>query len=266
MTTRTPTEPNTAIFPTGTFTPAPRASQPGVMLRSQTALELKLILRHGEQLLLTLLIPMTMLIGLTLLPLGDFSEPRIDHVLPLVLAVAIMSTAFTGQAIAVGFDRRYGALKRLGATALPKWAIIGGKSAAVGIIIVGQIVILCTTALFLDWRPNPAGIAAGALTVVAGALAFAAMGLLIGGRLKAEVVLALANILWFAMLGVAGLVLLGDKLSQPLTVVVTIVPSGALAQAMSEAQDGSLAVVQIAVLAAWAVVCGFAAVRTFRFE
>lgn len=254
------------IFPTGTFSPAPQASAPGAMLRSQTALELKLIIRHGEQLLLTLLIPLTMLIGLTLLPIGDIADPRIDHVLPLVLAVAIMSTAFTGQAIAVGFDRRYGALKRLGATALPKWAIIGGKSCAVAIVIAGQMVILCVTALFLDWRPSLGDLAAGAAPVILGALAFATMGLLIGGTLKAEIVLALANILWFAMLGIAGLVLLGDDLHGALEVLVTIVPSGALAQGLSQALQGSVATLSLVVLAAWALVCGFFAVRTFRFE
>ncbi len=257
---------STAIFPSGTFTPDPRASAPAAMLRSQTALELKLILRHGEQLLLTLLIPVTMLVGLTLLPLGDFAEPRIDSVLPLVLAVAIMSTAFTGQAIAVGFDRRYGALKRLGATALPKWAIIGGKSCAVGIVIIGQMLILCTIALFLDWRPTLGGIAAGILSVIVGALAFSTMGLLIGGRLKAEIVLALANILWFAMLGIAGLVLLDDQLPAALHVLVTIVPSGALTEALAQALSGGIAVAQVVILGAWAVLCGFLAVRTFRFE
>lgn len=261
-----PQDRSTTIFPTGTFSPAPQASAPGAMLRSQTALELKLILRHGEQLLLTLLIPMTMLIGLTLLPLGELDDPRIDHVLPLVLAVAIMSTAFTGQAIAVGFDRRYGALKRLGATALPKWAIIGGKSCAVGLVILGQIVILCTTALFLDWRPSLATVGAGILPVVLGSLAFATMGLLVGGRLKAEIVLALANILWFAMLGIAGLVLLDDTLPAALEAVVTIVPSGALTQALTQAQGGAVAIAQLAVLAVWALGCGFLAVRTFRFE
>lgn len=256
----------TGTFPAGTFSPAPRTSAPATMLRAQTSLELKLILRHGEQLLLTLLIPVTMLIGMTLLPLGDLGDNRVSRVLPLVLAVAVMSTAFTGQAIAVGFDRRYGALKRLGATALPKWAIIAGKSCAVGIVICGQMVILCVIAAFLDWRPSLGGIATGGLAVVVGALTFATMGLLVGGRLKAEVVLALANILWFAMLGIAALVLLDDKLADGLRTLVTLVPSGALTEALVQAQNGTVAVAQIAVLAAWAALCGFLAVRTFRFE
>ena len=115
------------LFPAGTFTPDPRPNSIGRMLAAQYALDLKLLLRNGEQLLLTMFIPITLLIGMTLLPLGSFGEPRVAVFIPAIMALAVISTAFTGQAIAVAFDRRYGALKRLGATALPVWAIIAGK-------------------------------------------------------------------------------------------------------------------------------------------
>ena len=84
------------------------------MLLSQYGLELKLLLRNGEQLLLTMFIPITLLIGLTLLPFGSFGPDRVSVFVPAIMALAVISTAFTGQAIAVAFDRRYGALKRLG--------------------------------------------------------------------------------------------------------------------------------------------------------
>ena len=57
-------------FAAGTFTPDPRSAAVPKMLAAQFALELKLLLRNGEQLLLTLFIPITLLVGLTLLPLG----------------------------------------------------------------------------------------------------------------------------------------------------------------------------------------------------
>src|SRR5947199_312315 len=97
-------------FPEGTFTPRPGAGSPGRMLPVQASTELKLALRNGEQVLLTLLIPALLLVGLTLLPLVPLPEPRVAAVTPGVLALAVMSTAFTGQAIALGFDRRSGAL------------------------------------------------------------------------------------------------------------------------------------------------------------
>ncbi|MFC9658900.1 ABC transporter permease [Nocardia sp. NPDC127606] len=256
----------TSRFLPGTFTPDPRPASRATMLTAQTGLELKLLLRNGEQLLLTMFIPITLLVGLTLLPFGDLGEHRVDRIVPMVMMTAVMSTAFTGQAIAVGFDRRYGALKRLGATPLPRWGVIAGKCAAVLIVVVLQAILLGAIGVALGWRPGIDGLALGALVIALGTATFAAMGLLLGGTLKAEVVLALANILWFIMLGIASLVLVGDTLPTALTVIARLIPSGALAFALDTALTGSIDWFGVAVLAAWGVVCGWLATRLFRFH
>jgi ABC-2 type transport system permease protein len=256
----------TSRFLPGTFTPDPRPASRTTMLTAQTGLELKLLLRNGEQLLLTMFIPITLLIGLSLLPFGDLGEHRVDRIVPMVMMTAVMSTAFTGQAIAVGFDRRYGALKRLGATPLPRWGVIAGKCAAVLIVVVLQAMLLGAIGVALGWRPGIGGLALGALVIALGTATFAAMGLLLGGTLKAEVVLALANILWFIMLGIASLVLVGDTLPTALTVIARLVPSGALAFALDTALTGSIDWFGVAVLSAWGVVCGWLATRLFRFH
>ncbi|MEV6213117.1 ABC transporter permease [Nocardia sp. NPDC051833] len=256
----------TSRFLPGTFAPDPRPATRRTMLIAQTGLELKLLLRNGEQLLLTMFIPITLLIGLTLLPFGELGEHRVDKVVPMVMMTAVMSTAFTGQAIAVGFDRRYGALKRLGATPLPRWGVIAGKCAAVLIVVVLQAILLGAIGAALGWRPGIGGLALGALVIALGTATFAAMGLLLGGTLKAEVVLALANILWFIMLGVASLVLVGDSLPAALTVLVRLVPSGALAFALESALTGAVDWFAVAVLAVWGVLCGWLATRLFRFS
>ena len=252
-------------FAAGQFTPAPRASSPVAMLSAQSALELKLLLRNGEQLLLTLFIPITLLIGLTLLPLGAMGDHPVDQVVPAVMMVAVMSTAFTGQAIAVGFDRRYGALKRLGATALPKWGIIAGKSTAVLSVVILQSVVLGAIGVGLGWRPALEGLLLGAIVIALGTVTFATMGLLLGGTLRAEIVLALANILWFIMLGIGSLVVLAGDLPMGPHSVARVVPSGALAEALGQAVEGSWDWFGVAVLTGWAVLCGSMAVRTFRF-
>jgi len=234
------------------------------MLAAQTRLELTLLLRNGEQLLITMFIPITLLIGLTLLPIRDFGTERVDTIVPAVMMVAIMSTAFTGQAIAVGFDRRYGALKRLGATPLPRWGIIAGKSAAVVIVVALQTVLLGAIGAALGWRPSALGLVLGAVVIALGTVTFAALGLLLGGTLRAEIVLALANILRFAMAGV-GSVVFADDLHAGVRVGAQLVPSGALAQALEDATSGSINIVCVAILAAWAAVAGFVATRTFKF-
>lgn len=252
-------------FEPGTFSPDPRANSAAKMLAAQTKLELTLLLRNGEQLLLTMLIPVTLLIGLSLLPVGDLGDSRVTTVLPGVMMVAVMSTAFTGQAIAVGFDRRYGALKRLGATPLPRWGIIAGKSSAVIIVVALQSVLLGGISLALGWRPTITELSIGAVVIALGTVTFAALGLLLGGTLRAEIVLALANVLWFVMAGVGSVGLISDDISTGLLNVVRLIPSGALAHALDAALASSMDWFSILVLVVWAALGAIGAARWFKF-
>ncbi|QKT07405.1 ABC transporter permease [Gordonia sp. X0973] len=257
-------------FPAGAFTPDPRPASVPAMLLAQASLELRLLLRNGEQLLLTMFIPVTLLVGLCAVPLsvdaGDSAAARAHTFLPVILAVAIMSTAFTGQAIAVGFDRRYGALKRLGATAIPRWGIIAGKSLAVLVVVVMQMVLLSAIAAAFGWRPNASGMGYAAAAIVLGTVMFAALGLALGGTGKAEVVLAVANLVWFVLAGLASLVVLGSRVPDAARSVAKGTPAGALADALRCAGDGRLAVVSFIVLAVWAAAGVTAAVKWFKFD
>ena len=252
-------------FQPGTFTPAPRPAPIMRMLVAQTRLELTLVLRNGEQLLLTMLIPVTLLVGLCLLRVGHFDEPRANVFVPAIMTVAVMSTAFTGQAIAVGFDRRYGALKRLGATALPRWGVIAGKSGAVVIVVILQAAILGVLGTAFGWTWTWTGLLLGAIVIALGTVTFSALGLLLGGTLKAEIVLALANILWFILIAVGSVAVIGDSVPTAVHWIARCTPSGALSEALHRAADGSFDVVSTAVLVVWAAVGGAAAVRFFRF-
>ncbi len=260
----------TGHFEPGTFAPGPRPAPVRSMVAAQSALELRLLLRNGEQLLITMFIPITLLIGVCLAPLstdsGDSPAARAGTFLPGVLAVAIMSTAFTGQAIAVGFDRRYGALKRLGATAIPRWGIIAGKSIAVLVVVLLQTVLLSAIAMAFGARPTVTGIALAVPVIVVGTAMFAALGLALGGTGKAEVVLAAANLIWFVLAGVAGLVVLGSRIPDAARSAAKATPSGALADALHQAGSGGFAVASAAVLVAWTILGVAAALKWFRFD
>ena len=252
-------------FAPGTFTPDPRPATVPKMLAAQFRLELKLLLRNGEQLLLTMFIPITLLVGLTLLPLGSFGDNRAASFVPAIMALAVISTAFTGQAIAVAFDRRYGALKRLGATALPVWGIIAGKSLAVVTVVFLQSMLLGAIGFALGWRPAIAGLALGAVIIALGTAGFAALGLLLGGTLRAEIVLAVANLLWFVYAGLGVLTLGGGMVSNGVQWVARLTPSGALTEALTQAMMPSVDWFGIAVLAVWGAVAALCALRWFRF-
>jgi ABC-2 type transport system permease protein len=252
-------------FEPGTFTPDPRPATVPSMLAAQFRLELKLLLRNGEQLLLTMFIPITLLVGLTLLPLGSFGPHRAATFVPAIMALAVISTAFTGQAIAVAFDRRYGALKRLGATALPVWGIIAGKALAVVTVVFLQSILLGAIGVALGWRPAIAGLALGAVIIALGTAGFTALGLLLGGTLRAEIVLAIANLLWFVFAGVGALTLEGGLVSPAVRFIARLTPSGALTEALGQALTVSVDWFGVAVLAVWGALAALCALRWFRF-
>lgn len=252
-------------FPPGTFSrPSPPAPLPRMAV-AQTRMELALFVRNGEQLLVALIIPLAVLFGLAFIDFGSIPEPRIDYAITAVLTLSVMGTAFTGQAIAVGFDRRYGALKRLGGTPLPPLVIIAGKILATLVLVAGQSILLGAIAALLGWRPDPAGLAVAVVMIVLGSIAFSAMGLLLGGTLRAEIVLALANLIWFVLIGAAGLAIGVVDLPAGLADFLVVVPSYALTSALVTALGGGFPAVASLALLAWTAVCGGLAVRHFSF-
>ena len=258
----------TPRFAAGTFTPAPGAGRPLAMLAAQAGIELRLALRGGEQVLLTLLIPTALLIGLTLVTLVPLPDPRVAAVTPGVLALAVMSTAFTAQAIALGFDRRYGVIRRLAATALPRWLLVAGRLVAVLGVVVVQVVVLTAIALALGWQPAVDGVGWAVLLVLLGCLAFGALGILVGGTLRAEVTLAVANLIWLVLVFVGGIVVPIDEMPRGLATVAQWLPTAALADGLrtSLATGAAPTEQQVLVLAVWAMLAGSAAVRLVRWR
>ena len=245
-------------FSPGTFAPAPGRGKLSRMLFTQARTEFVLTLRNGEQVLLTLLIPLGLLVGLTVLNVVPVPNPRVDNVTPRILALAVMSTAFTGQAIALGFDRRYGVLKRLAATSLPRWSLVAGRMLAVLGVVLVQLVVLGAVAFALGWHVSPPGLAPAALLILAGTAAFGALGVLLGGALRAEVVLAVANMVWLLLVVAGGIVL---------SAIAAALPSGALAEGLRAALvTGVTPWAALGVLLAWAAGAAILAARTLRLS
>jgi ABC-2 type transport system permease protein len=239
------------------------------MLAAQTAAELKLVLRNGEQVLLSLVIPLGLVVLLVTVPFitldGTPDGERADFFVPGVLALAVMSAAFTGQAIAVGFERQYGVLKRLGATALPRSVLLGAKTLAVLVVELLQVALLCAVGLALGWDPQGSPLAVLALVVV-GTAAFSGLGLLLGGTMRGLTTLAAANLLWFLLLVLGG-VLFPLSAFGPAEPVLALLPTAALSTGLRDVlQDGALPVRELAVLAGWALVSLTTASRAFRWE
>ncbi|MCL0120226.1 ABC transporter permease [Corynebacterium sp. CCM 8836] len=251
-------------FRPGTFAPDPQRAGAADMLLAQALIEARLFLRHGEQQLLSLVIPLGSLIALSLMPLLDVDDP-VSVVLPLTLAISAVSAGFTGQAIAVAFDRRYGALKRIGASGVPRWVIIGGKVLGVLAVSSVQTTLLCVTALILGWRPDPVQLPLAALTLIVGVAAFTALGLLMGGTLSSEIVLALANLIWFLLIGMASYVQIRAETIGEWADWTVLIPSVALTQGLTTALSAGFPSVELLVLGIWAAIAGTVTVKVFKF-
>lgn len=253
---------------TGTFTPRPGAAPLHRMVLAQASMEARLMLRNGEQLLLAVVIPVIVLIGAVQgadrIDLELDGRP-IDVFTPGVLALAVMSTAFTSLAIATGFERRYGVIKRLGSSPLPRTGLLAGKVLALLLVEVLQGVVITAVALGLGWEPD-VSVPGVLLTVVAGTAAFAALGLLLAGSLRAEATLAAANLVYLLLMA-GGAVVLPSSAYGGFGDAVRWLPSGALGDAMRSALvDGVVDPTGLLVLAGWAVVGAVLTARTFTWE
>ncbi|MEV8631059.1 ABC transporter permease [Streptosporangium sp. NPDC051023] len=238
------------------------------MVLAQTGAEIRATLRNGEQLLLTLIIPVLLLVGFSAAPLVNVGGgSRVNFITPGVLALAVMSTAFTGQAIATGFERRYGVLKRLGATPLSRTGLMLAKTLAVIAVEVLQVIVICGVATALGWRPSGSP-AVALLLVLLGTAAFSGLGLLMAGTLRAEATLAGANLVYLVLLGCGGVVFPLSVFPDAVEPVLRLLPITALTGGLrSVLSDGAgLPLGAVLVLAAWAALTLGLASRTFRWE
>jgi ABC-2 type transport system permease protein len=241
------------------------------MVGAQAGLELRTLLRNGEQLVLTLIIPVLLLAAFSQENLVSYGPGRrIDFLAPGILALAVLSTAFTSQAIATGFERRYGVLKRLGTTPLSRRGLISAKTLTVLVVEVLQSVLIVAVALGLGWQPHggAAAVASVILLMIVGTAAFSGLGLLLAGTLRAEATLAAANLLYLVMLGIGGVVFPLTKFPPSAQPILRLLPAGALSTGLrSVLQYGSgLPVRDLLVLVVWAVAGIALAGRFFRWE
>ncbi|HYO40366.1 MAG TPA: ABC transporter permease [Nocardioidaceae bacterium] len=241
------------------------------MVLAQTRMETRLLLRNGEQLVLAVVVPLIVLVGgLAAARRFDlsFSHSPVDTLTPGILALAVMSTSFVSLAIATGFERRYGVLKRLGSSPLPRSGLLAGKVGALLAVEALQVVVIGGTALLLGWTPDGSlpGLLGASACALLGTAAFASLGLFLAGVLRAEATLAAANLLYLLLLAGGAVVFPADSYGRAGS-VLALLPSGALGSGMRTALlAGDIPVLPLLVLAAWAMVGTVLTARTFRWE
>jgi ABC-2 type transport system permease protein len=239
----------------------------------QAAAEIRLTLRRGESLLLTLGIPVGLLVFLALTKVLPAPSNGPGYLVPGILALSIMSTSMVSVGIATAFEREYKVLKRLGATPLGRPRLVAAKVLSVVAIEVVQAAVVIGAGAALGWRPGGTGSALvatfGALgAAVCATAGFTGLGLLMAGRLRADIVLALANGLWLVLLLLGGMLFPLSKLPGALRAVAGSLPASALAGALRSTMGtgGHVTGHDWLVLALWGVAAPIATALTFRWE
>ncbi|HLG68896.1 MAG TPA: ABC transporter permease [Chloroflexota bacterium] len=237
-------------------------------LSAQTMMELRLMSRRGENLLVTLVIPLVLLLffgSTSVFTMGG--ERPVDFLVPGILALAIMSTGMVSLGIATAYERHYGVLKRLGGSPLTRSQLIGAKILSVVVVEAGQAVLLLGVAvLAFGWRPL-GGWAAPLVMAVLGTVTFAGLGLLMAGGLRAEATLAGANGLYLIFALIGGMFLPVDHLPSALAGIAPYLPADALADLLRSSLAGSaLSGFSLVVLVIWTILFVAVAMRTFRWE
>ena len=198
----------TPVTPAPPATPRPAAAPAPPLRRvaAQGVFEARVLLRNGEQLLLALVLPALLLVALArtsvvTLDVGDAT--RVDVVTPGILALAVMSTAFTGQAITTAFDRRYGVLRLLATTPLGRGGLLGGTVRAEAVLAAANLVwlLLLGGGVVVPASTMPGPVAAVAPWLPSGALGDALRAALVDGSVD---VVALAVLALWAVVAALG--------------------------------------------------------------
>ncbi len=238
-------------------------------LKAHTLAEVRMTLKRGESLLLTIGIPVMLLVFFSLVDvLPTTTAKPVDFLAPGVLALAVMSTAMVATAIATAFERQYGVLKRLGTTPLGRPNLLIAKIASVVVIEILQILVLVIIGRLLGWHPTWSGIGVASLAVIGGTAAFGGIGLAMAGSWRAELTLAGANGIYLVLLLISGMVIPLAKLPGPVQAVANLLPSAALAEILHGVltAGGTVSTRAWIVLAVWAVAMPLLAVRVFKWE
>lgn len=246
-----------------TFAPAPARNTTKAILRSQIRMELILTARRGEAVVLAMGVPLLVLLGagltkVTNVPGGD----RLAYVVPGVLALTVMSTAFTGQAITTGYERSYGVLKRLGASPLTRPGLLVAKTAAVLALIVVQLLVLAAVGVAVGWHLHVEQLLPALGVTVLATAAYSGLALLLASVLKPETTTGLATLIYVLMLAAGGIMFAAPAQ------IAEFLPLAAHAEALRAtlSHDQPVPLGSWASLAVWATVCVTAAARKFRWE
>ena len=185
-----------------------------------------------------------------------------------MLALAVMASAMVSLGIATGYERHYGVLKRLGSTPLSRAGLLTAKTLNVLVLEVIQAAAIIAHRARTRVEHVVAAVLLALALLLVGTVAFAGIGMLMAGTLRAEANLALANGLFLVLLFLGGMAYPLARLPDALQVFAKALPAAALSETVRAALNSSLSfpVEELVVLVVWAIGAPLLAARFFTWE
>ncbi len=233
-------------------------------IRAVAASDLRVAARDGEQLLLIVAIPVLFLVFFSQVSLFGDDDP-VSRLVPSMMGLGLVGSAFTRTAISLGFDRAFGALARYSVTPLRRREFLGAKGLATGLVAALQMVVIAGLGAALGWRPV-ASLSAVPVAVI-GTIALFAVGVILASVTDGLRSLALANLVFVVVLLTCGAIAPLEELPTWLATASRLLPPTALIEGLTAAANGETVAGWVWInLTAWAVASTGVAARLFRWR
>jgi len=240
---------------------------PVALAWQQFRFERKLFWRNPSAAFFNFLLPLLLLV---LIATAFASEPdELEILIPGVAGMGVLATTFTALAFNLTLLRDEGVLKRIRGTPMPAGAYLAGFIGSATLNAVLQVTLVVTIGNLLygvDWPQDPLLLAA---FTILGVICFAALGVAFSHVIPNEdAAPAYTNAVFLPLIFISGVFYSAEDLPDALKAVAEALPLKHLIDGLSEAIVGGGADVGTAavVVAAWAAVALFLAVRFFRWE
>jgi len=199
------------------------------------------------------------------------SNPPVTYmtnIVPVLIGMVLVMIALISLPTVLVNQREHAFLRRLSTTPVaPHWLLAAQVVVNFVLAVVAIIVIVAGATLFYH-VPAPAQLGGFVLSALLATAALFAIGLFIAAVAANPAVAAVSGtVLFYALMFFAGLYVPRQSMSPAMRHISDFTPLGAGVHAMLSSMQGSFPPVQpLLVMAAWAVVFGFAAVKLFRWE
>lgn len=195
-----------------------------------------------------------------------------DYYVAAMAAFSVITATYTNLAIAITFTRDAGILKRTKGTPLPAWVYLAGR--VIHALLVSILLVLITSAFGVIFYgatiPTGTLLFEHSVTVIVGAMAFAALGLATTAIVpNAEAAPAVVNAIILPLLFLSGVFVALEGAPQWMVVVGDIFPVKHFAEAMLGSFYGPplpFEWIDVLVVAIWGVAGLLVAVRFFSWE